>query len=122
MLIARFEGDVAELTEAYDRAHAVIMSHGGAVPSGELRHHCATSGDALYIIVVWESEDHIRTRWSSSQLKEVLVSAGLPPPEAADLTILRLRPPNPRCRSCRHGRRLALGAGGSRPLRHGLPH
>jgi hypothetical protein len=26
MLIARFEGDVQELTAAYDRAHALIMS------------------------------------------------------------------------------------------------
>jgi hypothetical protein len=28
----------------------LIMERGGAVPFGELRHHCATSEDALYII------------------------------------------------------------------------
>jgi len=54
MLIARFHGDVGELTAAYDRAHDLIMSRGGAVPVGELRHHCATSDDALYIIGVWD--------------------------------------------------------------------
>jgi hypothetical protein len=47
MLIARFDGDVHELIEAYDRAHALIMSRGGATRIGELRHHCATSENAL---------------------------------------------------------------------------
>ena len=37
MLIARFEGDLDDLVPAYDRAHGLIMSRGGAVPSGELR-------------------------------------------------------------------------------------
>src|SRR5438477_7522063 len=60
MLIARFRGDVEELSAAYDRGHALIMSRGGAVPFGELRHHCATDEDSLYIIGVWESEAHIR--------------------------------------------------------------
>jgi hypothetical protein len=41
MLIARFDGDVDELRPAYDRAHALIMSRGGATGAGELRHHCA---------------------------------------------------------------------------------
>jgi hypothetical protein len=36
MLIARFDGDVQELIAAYDKAHLLIMSRGGAVPSGEL--------------------------------------------------------------------------------------
>jgi hypothetical protein len=40
MLIARFDGDVDQLREAYDRAHALIMSRGGATGVGELRHHC----------------------------------------------------------------------------------
>jgi hypothetical protein len=39
LLIARFSGDVAELTRAYDRAHAMIMAAGGAEQFGELRHH-----------------------------------------------------------------------------------
>jgi hypothetical protein len=90
MLIARFQGDVDQLTEAYDRAHALIMSRGGAVPSGELRHHCATSDDSLYIIGVWQSEDHVRTRWSSSEFKEALTSVGFPSPETAGITILQL--------------------------------
>src|SRR5207249_1059687 len=58
------------------RAQALIMSRGGAVPSGELRDHCATAEDALYIVGVWESEDHVRTRWTSPEFKDVLASVG----------------------------------------------
>ena len=36
------------------------MERGG--PPGELRHHCAMGDEALYIIGVWESEQHVRTR------------------------------------------------------------
>lgn len=90
MLIARFEGDVDKLTAAYDRAHAMIMKRGGAVPSGELRHHCATSNDSLYLIGVWESEDHIQDRWRSAGFIEILTSAGFPHPDAAEITILQL--------------------------------
>ena len=57
LLIARFSGDVADLTRAYDRGHAMIMAAGGAEQFGELRHHCAISQDALYIVGVWQSED-----------------------------------------------------------------
>ena len=98
MLIARFDGDVDELKKAYDRAHALIMSRGGAVPSGELRHHCATGDDALYIIGVWESEAHIQTRWESKEFKNVLASVGFPAPDSAAITILDLHaiePPLP---------------------------
>src|SRR6516162_9576244 len=73
MLIAKFVGDVDELKAVYDRGHALIMERGGAVPFGELRHHCATSEDALYIIGVWESADHIRRRWAD-EFKKVLAS------------------------------------------------
>ena len=90
MLIARFDGDVQELTQAYDRAHALIMSRGGAVPSGELRHHCATDENALYIIGVWESEGHVRRRWSSDEFKTTLTSVGFPAPDQATMTILDL--------------------------------
>jgi len=34
MLIARFDGDVGALTQAYDIAHAVILSRGGATGMG----------------------------------------------------------------------------------------
>jgi hypothetical protein len=95
MLIARFEGDVDELTEAYDRAHSLIMSRGGAVPSGELRHHCAVSEDCLYIIGVWESEQHVRQRWSSSEFDALSVSVGFPPPGSALITILQLHATEP---------------------------
>ena len=95
MLIARFNGDVEELTAAYDRAHSLIMSRGGAVPSGELRHHCATDEESLYIIGVWESEDHIRRRWSSDDFKQTLTSVGFPSPEQAEITILRLHAVEP---------------------------
>jgi hypothetical protein len=95
MLIARFDGDVPELMRAYDRAHALIMSRGGAVPSGELRHHCATSDTALYIIGVWESEEHVRRRWSSDEFKETLTSVGFPAPDQAAITILQLHAAEP---------------------------
>ena len=98
MLIARFVGDVEELTAAYDRGHALIMGRGGAVPMGELRHHCATDDDSLYIIGVWESEDQIRQRWSSEDFKETLTSVGFPAPDQAEMTILHLHciePPLP---------------------------
>ena len=95
MLIARFEGDVDELTQAYDRAHALIMSRGGAVPSGELRHHCAVSEDSLYIIGVWESEQHVRQRWSSEEFASMLTSVGFPPPGSAHMTILQLHATEP---------------------------
>ena len=95
MLIAKFEGDVQELTAAYDRAHALIMSRGGAVPSGELRHHCATDADSLYIIGVWESEAHIRRRWSSDEFKDTLTSVGFPSPDEAETTILHLHATEP---------------------------
>jgi hypothetical protein len=89
MLIARFDGDIQRLTAAYDQAHDLIMSRGGAVPAGELRHHCATSDDALYIIGVWESEQAVRARWSSSEFKELLESVGFPP-TPTEMTILAL--------------------------------
>ena len=71
------------------------MSRGGAVASGELRHHCATGDNSLYIIGVWESEDHIRRRWSSTEFKDTLASVGFPAPESADITILRLHGTEP---------------------------
>ena len=89
MLIARFDGDVEALTAAYDRAHDLIMSRGGAVPVGELRHHCATSDDALYIIGVWESEQAVRARWASAEFKDMLASVGFPPTPTV-MTILEL--------------------------------
>ena len=42
MLIARFRGDVEELTAACGRARSLILSRGDALASGELGHHCAT--------------------------------------------------------------------------------
>jgi hypothetical protein len=90
LLIARFDGETAELTRAYDRAHALIMSRGGATSFGELRHHCAVGNGALYIIGVWESQERIRSRWLSDDFEKALVSAGFPPPNSAHLTILDL--------------------------------
>jgi hypothetical protein len=90
MLIARFDGDVRQLTQAYDRAHALIMSRGGATAFGELRHHCAISDDALFLIGVWESEEHARSRWSSPQFEAIMTSVGFPSPQTAQLTILQL--------------------------------
>jgi hypothetical protein len=95
VLIARFEGNVEDLREAYDRAHALIMSRGGATRFGELRHHCAIGENALYIIGVWESEDQARRRWTSPEFDKTLTSAGFPSPRDADLTILELHATEP---------------------------
>jgi hypothetical protein len=90
MLIARFGGDVDRLKEAYDRAHNLIVSRGGATSFGELRHHCAVSDEALYIVGVWDSEESIRTRWSSEEFEKTLISVGFPSPKKAEMTILKL--------------------------------
>jgi len=90
MLIARSVGDVDRLREAYDRAHARIVSHGGASRFGELRHHCAVGNDALDIIGVWDSEESIRSRWSSDEFENTLISDGFPSPKSAEITILQL--------------------------------
>ena len=90
MLIARFDGDVEALTDAYDRGHALIVSRGGAKRFGELRHHCAVGDAALYIIGVWESEEQIRKRWFSDELEGTLASVGFPSPKTAEITILQL--------------------------------
>jgi hypothetical protein len=95
MLIARFDGDVNELRQAYDRAHALIMGRGGATGVGELRHHCAVGEGALYIIGVWESEERVRTRWASDEFDEMLTSVGFPSPKTAETTILELHVTEP---------------------------
>ena len=101
MLIQRFEGDVQEFTAAHDRVHALIMSRGGAVPSaptaegalggavpsGELRHHCATDTDSFHI-GVWESEHHALRRWSGEEFRDTLTSVGFPSPDQAEMTVL----------------------------------
>jgi hypothetical protein len=89
ILVARFDGNVDALIGAYDKAHDVIMSRGGAVPIGELRHHCATSHDALYIIGVWTSEAAVRARWSTTEFTDLLKSVGFPP-TPSEMTILEL--------------------------------
>jgi hypothetical protein len=90
MLIARFAGDVNDLTQAYDRAHALSRSRGGARGAGELRHHCAIGEGALYLIDVWETEEQVRSRWASQEFADVLTSVGFPSPRTADITILHL--------------------------------
>jgi len=45
--------------------------------------------NALYIIGVWESEKAVRTRWSSSDFKDLLASVGFPP-TPGEMTILKL--------------------------------
>ena len=90
MLIARFDGDVGELTRSYDKAHEVIMRRGGATGVGELRHHCAIGERSLYIIGVWESAERIRARWSSDEFEQLLTSVGFPSPKTAVMTVLEL--------------------------------
>ncbi len=95
ILVAKFVGDVEELKAAYDRAHALIMERGGAVPFGELRHHCATSDNALYIIGVWQSTEHIRQRWASDEMRTLLEGTGFPaePTERTILDLHQIEPP-----------------------------
>lgn len=97
VLIARFPGDPSQLRAAYDQAHELIGRQGGP-PIGELRHLCAISRDALYIVGVWRSEAHISTRFSDPGFAQLLGSVGFPPPSAAERTVLRLHladPPMP---------------------------
>lgn len=89
VLIARFRGDVEQLTEAYDRAHRLIGQQPGP-PMGELRHHCAVGDDALYLIGVWESEERLRARWESPEFARLLTSVGFPEPGTAETTVLQL--------------------------------
>lgn len=89
VLIARFAGDVERLSQAYDRAHALIAKQPGP-PIGELRHHCALGEGALYLIGVWESEERLRARWESPEFERLLTSVGFPAPSTADVTVLQL--------------------------------
>jgi quinol monooxygenase YgiN len=93
LVIARFRGDVEELTRAYDRAHRAIMDAGG--PPGELRHHCAVGDDSLYIVGVWESEEAMRTRFASQQMRDALARAGFPAMDQAEITVLSLHAVEP---------------------------
>lgn len=93
MLVARFDGDVESLMRAYDEAHRMIMESGG--PPGELRHHCAVSDSALYIIGVWESEEKLLSRIKGPELTRTLLSVGFPSFETADITILQLHATEP---------------------------
>ena len=96
LLIARFDGDIDQLTKAYDEGHALIMSRGGATSFGELRHHCGVGDGAVFIVGVWESEEQLRRRWWSDELEEVLLSVGFPSPKTANITILDLHAVEPR--------------------------
>jgi hypothetical protein len=93
VLIARFRGDVEELTRAYDRAHQAIMEAGGA--PGELRHHCALGDDSLFLVGVWDSEELLRTRFASEGMRRTLADAGFPSMDDAEITILRLHAAEP---------------------------
>ncbi len=88
VLLARVDGDVEQLTAAYDTAHRMIGESGGA--PGELRHHCAIGDGALYIIGVWESEQRRRTRFASAEFRDTLSRAGFPPPDTWDIKVLEL--------------------------------
>lgn len=93
LLIARFQGDVEELTHAYDRAHQLIMDAGG--PPGELRHHCAVSADSLYIVGLWESEERLRTRFASGEMRGALERTAFPAMNQAEQTILQVHAVEP---------------------------
>lgn len=81
VVIARFDGDVEGSKWAYDDAHRLIMERDG--PPSEFRHHCAVDESALYIISVWESEEHLRRRFGTKEFKETLSRTGFPPFDTA---------------------------------------
>jgi hypothetical protein len=93
LLIARFRGDVKELTRAYDRAHQMIMAAGGA--PGELRHHNGVGNDSLFHCGVWESDELLRTRFASERMRKTLADAGFPSMDDAEITVLRLHAVEP---------------------------
>jgi len=64
------------LTRSYDRAHALIGSRG--------------------IVGVWDSEEHVRSRWSSDEFENVLTSVGFPSPKNPNLTLPDLHAIEPR--------------------------
>src|SRR6266702_3661069 len=95
LLTAPFDGDLNDFTHAYDRAHSLIMRHSVATSFGELRHHCAVGNGTLFIVGVWESAEQIRSRWSSDEFEEAMVSVGFPAPKSANITILDLHAVEP---------------------------
>jgi hypothetical protein len=89
LMIAKFSGDPKQLKSAYDAADAALLAQtGSSVPPGVFRHTCAVSGDALYIVDVWESEEAARSIVESDQFDEVLRSAGFPSPKEAEIEFL----------------------------------
>ena len=62
---------------------------------GELRHHCAVGDDSLYIVGVWESEEAMRTRFASQQMRDALANAGFPAMDQAEIHVLRLHAVEP---------------------------
>lgn len=94
VLIARFDGNVEQLRQAYDLAHERLKNQPGPA-AGELRHHCAMGDNALYLVGIWESERRARERFASDEFEHTLVSAGFPSPKKADLTILELHATEP---------------------------
>src|SRR5690349_23837860 len=71
MLIARFDGDVGQLRQAYDRAHALIMSRGGGPGAGGLGHHAASGARALSIMGLGGWGGGVGRRWAGGDLEAV---------------------------------------------------
>lgn len=66
-----------------------------AGPPGELRDHRAVGEDSLYIVGVWESDEAMRTRFASQQMRDALARAGLPPMDEAEIRLLRVHAVEP---------------------------
>jgi len=41
----------------------------------------------FYIVGVWDSEEHVRSHWSSDEFENVLTSVGFPSPKNPNLTL-----------------------------------
>jgi hypothetical protein len=65
LYIARFEGDPAEMEESYHRTYRMLAGLPGrgrdwGIPAVILRHVCAFSSDAMWIVDLYENEKTMR--------------------------------------------------------------
>jgi quinol monooxygenase YgiN len=49
----------------------------------------------VYLVGVWESEEAMRTRFGSDQMRATLADAGFPAMDEAEITVLRLHAVEP---------------------------
>ena len=91
LMIAKFKGSPSELKTAYDKSSKLLEEQtGSALPPGAVRHACALSDDALFVVDIWESEEVLRGTIESDQFEQMLTSQGFPSPRNAEIQILQV--------------------------------